>query len=80
MYFFQQLYPEHQKMTLQIRAARRGKLEVDDDLLKKWEEFQMEQDEILRQRMFILTIAAEKGWKIASEVAFRKKGVFIESK
>jgi len=27
-----------------------------------------------RERIFILTIAAEEGWKIASEVSFQKKG------
>jgi hypothetical protein len=30
-------------------------------------------DKLLRDRLFILTIAAEGGWKMASDVAFRKK-------
>ena len=75
MQFFKQLYPSHQAMTLQLRAARRGELEVTPEVLRVWEESQLEQDEVLRQRLFILTIAAEKGWKIAGEVAFRKKGL-----
>jgi len=35
-------------------------------------------DEILRQRLFILVIAAERGWRLASRVAFRKKGNFAD--
>lgn len=31
-------------------------------------------DKTCRDRLFILTIAAEKGWKVASEVAFAKTG------
>jgi len=31
-------------------------------------------DDKFRERIFILTVAAEEGWKIASEVAFQKKG------
>jgi len=27
-----------------------------------------------RERIFILTIAAEEGWKVASQVSFQKKG------
>jgi len=35
-------------------------------------------DEVLRERLFILTIAAERGWRLASRVAFRKKGDYAD--
>lgn len=31
-------------------------------------------DKALRERLFILTVAAEEGWRVASEVAFSKRG------
>jgi len=35
-------------------------------------------DDIFRERLFILTIAAERGWRLASRVAFRKKGDYAD--
>lgn len=64
-----------QDMLLQMRAVRKGDVEMSDDFLKKWEENLLEMDKLTRERLFILTIAAEKGWKVASQVAFRKKGI-----
>lgn len=28
----------------------------------------------MRDRIFVLTVAAERGWRVASEMAFYKKG------
>jgi len=35
-------------------------------------------DSVLRERLFILIIAAERGWRLASRVAFRKKGDYAD--
>ena len=79
MQFFKSFYFIHQKLLLSIRETRKGNREQDEDDLEQWEDLLHEMDKVFRDRMFILTIAAEKGWKIAGEVAFRKKGRILVS-
>jgi len=40
------------------------------DWLKKVKEI----DKLLRDRLFVLTVAAELGWRVASDMASNKKG------
>ena len=59
-----------------MRAVRKDGIEPTVEMVKEWEDAVTEIDKTHRDRIFILTIAAEKGWRIASEVAFIKKGTF----
>ncbi len=79
MQFFKSFYFLHQKLLLKIRQTRKGERDQEEDDLEEWEDTLHEMDSVFRERLFILTIAAEKGWKIAGDVAFRKKGnVWLE--
>ncbi len=40
----------------------------------KWEQDLIEVDKAVRDRLYVLTVAAEKGWKVASDLAFGLKG------
>ncbi len=73
---FKSFYKKHQDMLLQMRAVRKDGLEPTTELVALWEQSMMEMDKVHRERLFILTIAFEKGWRIASEVAFIKKGLW----
>ncbi len=44
------------------------------NVIEKWEKTVFEIDKVLRDRLFLLVIAAEKGWRVASDVAFFAKG------
>ena len=57
-----------------MRAVRKDGVEATLEMIEEWETSMIEMDKIHRERIFILTITAEKGWRIASEVAFIKKG------
>lgn len=63
-----------QDLFLQVRGIRKGDKAFSEEVLKSWERDLLEMDEILRDRLFLLCIAAEEGWQTAAEVAFRKKG------
>jgi hypothetical protein len=43
-------------------------------MLQEWEELLKESDKASRDRLFILTIAAEKGWAVAADVAAGMRG------
>jgi hypothetical protein len=73
MQFYRGFYPKFQDMFLQMRAVVKGDVEVTKDFCEVWHSEMLKMDKLLRDRLFILTIAAEGGWKMASEVAFRKK-------
>ncbi len=73
MTFLDDLYPQFQDLLLQIRAIRKGDAAFSETILKRWEESCIEMDEIFRDRLFLLVVAAEEGWTIASDVAFRKR-------
>ena len=66
--------PLVQDHFLQLREVCSGDQECTPEMLLAWKSHVKEMNEILRQRLFILTIAAEEGWATATEVAFRKKG------
>ena len=74
MQFFKDVYPSVQKMVLVARALRKGEAEVDEDLAIAMEDTMLKIDNGMRERLFICTVAAEKGWSTAAKVAFRKKG------
>ncbi len=44
------------------------------DMLLQWEAIAKKSDQASRDRLLVLTMAAEKGWSVASDLAFRMKG------
>lgn len=74
MGFFEEVYQILQDWYLVIRACRKRGEAVPLETVQEWEKVAKKMDDKFRERIFILTIAAEEGWKIASEVAFQKKG------
>ncbi len=44
-------------------------------MLRQWEEELIEIDAAVRSRLYILTVAAEKGWKVTGDLAFGMKGI-----
>jgi hypothetical protein len=43
-------------------------------MVEDWYDDVVEIDKIMRDRLLILTVAAERGWKVASDLAFAMKG------
>jgi len=74
MQFFKAFYPSLQKVVLAMRAMDKGEAEPDEELISSVTDLVLDIDKIARDRLFICTIAAERGWKTAGKVAFRKKG------
>ncbi len=75
MQFFKDVYPDIQKMVMVARALRKEEAEMDEDLTIAVEQTMLKIDQRMRDRLFICTIAAERGWATAGKVAFRKKGM-----
>lgn len=57
-----------------MRAARKAGVPVPVETLKVWEKQMKKMDTLERERIYILTVAAEEGWKTASELSFSIKG------
>ena len=73
-------YPTLQDLILEVRGYRRdGAEEVRMETIRTWEEKLMSVDKVIRDRLFILTIAAERGWRVATDVSFNMKGRFLEN-
>ncbi len=69
-------YPTLQDLILEVRTHRLGgEEEVPMETVRTWEEKLMKVDKVIRDRLFILTIAAERGWRVATDVAFNMKGM-----
>ncbi len=46
--------------------------------MRQWEDELIEIDAAVRNRLYILTVAAEKGWRVAGDLAFGMKGNFAK--
>ncbi len=46
-----------------------------EERILQWEALVMEVDKAMRDRIFVLTVAAERGWRVASDMAFYMKGI-----
>ncbi len=70
---------ERKSLGYEIQAIP-GRLHVliSNDLLQEmlleWEELMKESDQASRDRLFVLTTAAEKGWSVATELAAGMRG------
>lgn len=68
-------YPSLQDLILEVRGYRKdGDETVPIDVVQDWEETLFKIDKVIRDRLFVLTVAAERGWKVASDVSFNMKG------
>jgi len=73
------MYPTFQDVLIslgdKIKGLKEGKT---DDIslaeLKEWRDNLREVDKSMRERMLVMTVAAECGWKVASDMSFIKKG------
>jgi len=66
-------YIPFQMVFMKMREARKNHTPVTEEMLLEWEELMKESDQASRDRLFVLTVAAEKGWTVASDVAFGMK-------
>ncbi len=58
-----------------IRNLRKGgEKEITGEAIKEWETLALEIDKVMRNRIFILIVAAERGWRVATDTAFNMKG------
>ena len=67
-------YPPLQDLYKKLRDARRAGQPVPVETIEEWEQLAKKSDKASRDRLFVLTVAAEKGWSVASNMAFRMKG------
>jgi len=74
MAHFEEHYEKQQDLLLEIKAAKEGREGATRAQVRSWAKQINALDDLERDRIFILTIAAEEGWKTAAEVAFTKKG------
>ncbi len=75
---YESFYPALQDHLLEMRDLMKDKdKKVTQDMIEKWVEDLTEVDKVLRDRLFVLTVAAQKGWKVATELAFYMKGRIV---
>lgn len=74
MAYFEEHYEKQQDLLLEIKQAKIGREGATRAQVKSWDKQIRKLDELEKERIFILTIAAEEGWKTAAEVAFTKRG------
>ena len=46
-------------------------------MLQEWEDLMKESDKASRDRLFVLTVAAEKGWSVAADLAAGMRGTSL---
>ena len=72
---FEESYPQLQDLIIAIRNFRKeGESEIDAETIKEWETLALQIDKVMRDRIFILIVAAERGWRVATDTAFNMKG------
>ncbi len=64
-----------QDLYMDVRAHRRAGQDVPVAIVSEWEERIKVVDKVTRDRLFILTVAAEKGWAVASDLAAGMRGI-----
>lgn len=74
---YESFYPKFQDFFMEIRKCRKDEdVRITQRVLERWEKTLVEIDKVHRDRLFILIVAAEKGWKVAADVAFGMKGEY----
>jgi len=68
-------YVPFQEAYLKMRKARKDGTPVTPEMLLEWEELMKQSDKASRDRLFVLTVAAEMGWAVAGDVAAVMKGI-----
>jgi hypothetical protein len=67
-------YVPFQDVYMKIRKARKQGTPVTPEMLLEWEEMMKQSDKASRDRLFVITVAAELGWSVASDMASGMKG------
>jgi hypothetical protein len=65
-----------QDLYMEIRAARRGGQDVPQETIVRWEQHIKAIDKVTRDRLFVLTVAAEKGWPVAIDLVAGMRGIY----
>jgi hypothetical protein len=65
---------ELQNLYQEVRAARKDGEDVPIDTVKDWEIYIKRIDQVTRDRLFVLTVAAEKGWIVAADLVSEMRG------
>jgi hypothetical protein len=63
-----------QDLYMEIRAARRIGEPVPHETIVHWEQNIKAIDKVTRDRLFVLTVAAEKGWPVAIDLVAGMRG------
>jgi hypothetical protein len=64
-----------QDHLLEMRSLMKDKdKKVTQEMIEKLVDNLTDIDKVLRDRRFVLTVAAQKGWKVAAELTFYMKG------
>jgi hypothetical protein len=75
MAMYDAFYPLLQDLLLSLRKVMKNKdARVTQGMIEDWVDDVIEIDKIARDRLFVLTVAAERGWRVASDLAFAMKG------
>jgi hypothetical protein len=75
MQVYDAFYPKLQDLLLSLRKVMKKKeSRITQGMIEDWVDDVAEIDKILRDRLFVLTVAAERGWRVASDLSFAMKG------
>jgi hypothetical protein len=66
-----------QDLYMDVRAHRRAGQDVPAAVVSEWEDRIKVIDKVSRDRLFILTVAAEKGWAVAADLAAGMRGIAL---
>jgi hypothetical protein len=71
---------ELQQLYSEIRDARRAGEDVPIETVQDWEILVKRVDKVTRDRLFVLTVAAEKGWAVAADLVAEMRGDYTQYK
>jgi len=60
------------KKVKELKSGKSDEIKLED--LKEWRDSLRQVDKTMRDRMQVMTVAAECGWKVATDMSFIKKG------
>ncbi len=76
---YESFYPALQDLLLEMRELKNDRdKRITQEMIEKWAQDLTEIDKAIRDRLFVVTVAAQKGWKVASELSFYMKGIYAE--
>ncbi len=75
MAIYESFYPKLQDHLLSLRKIMKDRdARITQEMAEDWYEDVVDIDKIMCDHLLILTVAAERGWKVTSVLAFAMKG------